>query len=282
MKIKFFTKKAEEDTRDLTIIITSCPACAGESGGKICMHCGENLYPKRITFPRLLKTIPDVFFDLEYGLLYTIRTFFKRPGRELREYFAGNRQKHYKPLKYLLFICGFVIFLNISFNIKGTQEGLYASSYKQQDELLSPANKTGPKLDEFAKQWESAIILLAYPFAALASWLLFKKKKLTFGEHLVAVAYFIGQVTLFPIFFFPAYYFWNGTNVIDVLYTIYFLFILAYLSYAYYDWMYAKKTISGFFICTGASVLLLLVFAFIQYIATPYLYTIKVSLFGEG
>jgi hypothetical protein len=236
MKIKFFSKKVEDANKDLTITITACPACKRESGGEICMHCGENLYPKRITVMRLLQSIPDVFFDVESGLFYTARTFITRPGREIRQYFAGDRSRHYKPLKFILFIGGLYTFLFVKFKIN---DGGKASAF-----------------EDFGLQWNSAILLLQFPLIALTTWLLFHKRKYTYGEHLVANAFIIAEASLFNIIFFPLYYSFNGTKGITWLQVAYLLFILFYYSFSFYDWLYSRKTKRGLVISIVFTIIL--------------------------
>lgn len=256
MKIKFFQKKTEEATKDLTIIITGCPACKKESGGEVCMHCGENLYPKRITFASLLHSIPDVFFDIESGLFYTARTFLTKPGTEIRQYFAGDRARHYKPLKFILFIGGLYTFLFIKFDINnGTKQGAF---------------------QEFGQQWNSVILLFQFPLIALTTWLLYRKRKYTYGEHLVANAFIIAEASLFNILLFPLYYFFNGTKGVDVLQVAYLLFILSYYPFSFYDWFYDRKTKRGLVISIVFVLILfimIIIFTIIIQVLLFYIFT---------
>ncbi len=102
-------KNVGQQQEDKNITVIACPCCDTLSDGQVCKHCGENLRPKRITFYNIIRDIPDVFFDVDNGLFYTMRTFLLRPGKEIRKYFAGDRKRHYKPLKFVLFIgdCNF-------------------------------------------------------------------------------------------------------------------------------------------------------------------------------
>ena len=252
MNIKFFGKKAEEESKDVTIVITECPACKRESGGKVCMHCGETLYPKRITFARLLQSIPDVFFDVENGLFYTVRTFFTRPGTEIKEYFAGDRAKHYKPLKFILFIGGLYTFLFVKFDINN---GVRQSAF-----------------DQFGLQWNSVILLFQFPLIALITWLLYRKRKYTYGEHLVANAFIIAEVSIFNILLFPLYYLLNGTSSVDVLQLFYLLFILTYYPYAFFDWFYERKTRRGLFISIAFVLVLFIAMMIFTYLLQLILY----------
>jgi hypothetical protein len=217
----------------------TCPACKIADSGNLCSNCGEVLQPQRITFGKLLKDIPDIF-DLEYGLLYTIRTFFTRPGHEIREYFAGDRQKHYKPIKFILFIGGLVTFLMVGSDIRGVG---------------------GNSANDLNAQWESAIMIFQFPIIALCTWLIFKKRKYNFGEHLVANAFLIGEVIVYKIILFPLYLVLNGTAGVDTLTGFYLLWILCYYTYAYYDWFYHRSTAPGFFKALGVTCFIFVVVA---------------------
>lgn len=225
MRIKFSRKKDMEESKDLTIVITECPACSRESGGEVCMHCGETLYPKRITFLRIIRDIPDVFFDVEQGLFYTIRTFLYHPGRQIKRYFAGDRSRHYKPLKFILFVGGFTTFIYVKCPITD--------------------GKPESAVDAFGTQWNSLLLLLQMPLIAFITWLVFKKRKYTYGEHLIANSYLIAEVSVFNILIFPIQYFVNGTPYVAICYLLYLIFILWYYSFAFYDWFYDRKGSDG-------------------------------------
>ena len=252
MKADIVPDKVAEGNNHLNT--AACPACGQQSGGVICMHCGEDLYPKRITVMRLLHSIPDVFFDVEHGLFYSARTFITRPGTEIRQYFAGDRARHYKPLKFILFIGGLYTFLFIKFKIN---DGGKQSAF-----------------EDFELQWNSAILLLQFPLIALTTYLLFHKRKYTYGEHLVANAFIIAEASLFNIILFPLYYLLNGTSGVSFLQGIYLLFILCYYAFSFYDWFYHRRSTRGLIISIVFTIILfimVLIFTIIVEAALYYL-----------
>ena len=252
MIIKTFAKKTPEEPKDLSLIISVCSACQCNSGGKICMHCGENLYPKRITMAQIMHDIPDVFLDVDRGLFYTMRNFLIRPGREIKRYFAGDRSRHYKPLKYVLFIGGLatLIYSTYKFTNGNPQSGF----------------------EEFGTKWNSLLLLLQLPVIAFTTWLLFKKQQYTFGEHLIANAYIIAEVSLFNIALFPLYYILDGSPAIAFAHGLYLLFILFYYSFAFYDWFYERKGMSGIILSFVLVFLLMVVVAVFTMISQLLLY----------
>lgn len=252
MNIKFLGGETEEDTQDLTLVITSCPACFKESAGEVCMHCGEELYPRRLTLLQLVKDIPDVFFDVDSGLFYTMRTFFTSPGKQIKGYFTGDRKRHYKPLKYILFIGGFTTFIYAKYPITN--------------------GRPESALDAFGTQWTTLILLLQMPLIAFFTWLIFMKRRNTYGEHLVANSYIIAQVSLFYIATFPFKYFLNGTGYVALFDGLYLLFILGYYSFVFYDWFYDRKNSRGLLLSISVTFLIFILTIIFTIIMTSYLY----------
>jgi hypothetical protein len=225
---------------------TNCPACLQQSGGILCMHCGEKLHPEKLTMKKLVREVPDVFFDIDSGLFYSMRTFLTHPGREIKHYFAGKRIRHYKPLKYVLFIGGINAFI-------------YAKVPITNGEPQTP-------FEAFGTQWNSLILLIQLPLIAFTTWLLFRKQKYNYGEHFVANAFIIGEVSLFNIVLFPLRYFLNGTPNVIIGDYLYLIFILGYYTYAFYDWFYSRKGKVGIvlsFIFVFCLLIVVFIFTFI-------------------
>ena len=233
--------------------------------------------PRRITMKNMVTSVPDVFFDVEHGLFYTIKTMIMKPGETIRRYFNGERQKHYKPLKFILFIGGLVAFLFISFDIHTN----YAGVDEFRASFYTNAKLNVRLLNQFTIQWTSVLMLIQFPLIALASWLVFRKPKYFFGEHLTTNAYFIGEVLIYHLLLFPVYYLVNGTQWVPVVANFYSLWIVGYYTYAFYDWIYFRKTTGGFFksllfvICTFIFISLLTVDI------SEVLYIFKMKLWGS-
>lgn len=253
-----------------------CPGCDQKSNGEFCMHCGEIIKHQRLSLRTLINSVPDVFFDVESGLFYSILNLLKRPGTVVRRYFAGDRSRNYKPLKFVLFIGGLWALLYFRFHIQGDSSSFYEQIFND----AKTGRNTGKNLDEFNDQYTSLFLLLQFPIIAFMTWIVFHKRKYFYGEHLVANAYFIAEVSLYKIVLFPLYYLLNGTHWINTLDLFYSLWILCYYSYAFYDWLYYRKTIRGFFISVAMVVCLILLILIITIIMVPVVYYIKVRFFG--
>ena len=255
-----------------------CPCCFEQGTGNYCTHCGEDMNVERITLPAVFKSIPDIFFDVEHGLFYSIKMLLLHPGDTVRRYLGGDRKRHYKPLKFVLFLGGLYAFLFINFNIHSANTGMYESIMRNSNNSV----ETGKHLDQFGEQWNSVIMLIQFPFIALFTWLLFRKRKYHYGEHLLANAFFIGEVALYNIILFPVIYFVNGTIWVDRITAFYGLWVLIYYSYAFYDWLYQKKTVRGFFISVGLVICVIFLVAILSLIMVPVLFILKIKITGTS
>src|ERR1051325_1722206 len=133
-----------------------CPACGKISAGEFCMHCGDPLRPERFTFWHVLKSIPGVFFHLGEDSFYTIFSLLRHPGKMVREYFIGNRRRHYKPINFFLFTAGLVLLLFFTFHIHGTESSAVYTSLMQDKGLAK-------KLDEFNDKSLTLIVFFQFP-----------------------------------------------------------------------------------------------------------------------
>jgi len=235
------------------------------------------LDPKRITLKGIGSSVPDVFFDIEHGLFYSIKMLIIKPGDTIRLFFEGDRARHYKPLKFVLFLGGLYAFLFISFSIHANGMGVYEEMFKE----TATGRVSGKAIDLFTAQWTSLLMLIQFPLIALVTWLVFRKRKYYYGEHFVANAYFIGEVSLFQIILFPVYYLVNGTSGVDTINLFYTLWIWCYYSYAFYDLFYFRKTTRGLVICIILVFCLILFISLITLILSPLLYYFKLTIWGS-
>ena len=88
-----------------------------------------------------------------------------------------------------------VAVLFISNHISGPDAKIY-------EELIDD-KELGQKLDEINRNYLTGILMLQFPVVAFFTWLFFRNREHYFGEHLVANAYFIGEVALYQDHSFP-------------------------------------------------------------------------------
>ncbi|MES2386455.1 MAG: DUF3667 domain-containing protein [Bacteroidota bacterium] len=71
-----------------------------------CPGCGHDFKPARITEKRLINQASDAF-DMDYGILFTIRSLTLSPGDTIRQYLSGERKKITNPFRYYLIVFAF-------------------------------------------------------------------------------------------------------------------------------------------------------------------------------
>ncbi len=248
--------------------VKKCPACGKITPGNFCTYCGENLEPKRFTTIEFIKGFPEIIFGMDFNIFRTIYQLVIRPGQLVTSYFYGNRKKYYKPLPFFFTIGGIVLLLFLSNNIVGPDPKMYEEYLD--DKVL------GQQLDKINQDSLTGILMLQFPVIAIFTWLFFRNRKYKFGEHLVANAFFIGEISITRIILFPLYYIYNKTQVIDALELVYVFVTAGYYIYAFYDWFYNRKTWKGFFIIVIFVILLYLLIQIITLLfLIPLLYIIN-------
>jgi hypothetical protein len=228
-------------------LVRVCPACHQPAYGDYCMYCGEKIYHETITLPFLIRHIPDLF-DIEHGIVYTMRSMLIKPGKELRRYFLGNRSRHYKPLKYVLFLGGVSSIIN-SFVFQYDDRDLFFDLRANPD-LVDLAN--------FINQWYGLLMMLVFPLLALISWRFYKKKPYTYGEHLIAQAFLVGQFTLVNVITTPLRVL-RDDSIYQNVHTFSMLLFFGYAVYYYADWIYEKKSFGRIVRSIGLTILIYII-----------------------
>ena len=181
------------------LVKMKCKNCGNGVSDNFCSKCGQNTKVGRIDHKHIFREIPDSIFQLNRGLLFTIKELFLGPGTGIKGYLGGKRQGYVKPITYVLLL--------------STIYGI-ASTFIDQKTLLgnlikgistAHAAKFNTKfdfamLDWFANNHAYTTVLLV-PVFAISSYLIFLEFKLNYFEHIVINAYLTGQQALIYVFF---------------------------------------------------------------------------------
>ena len=101
-----------------------CKNCDQNFVGEFCNHCGQNARVQRVDSNYILGQISSSLLQIDRGFLFTMKEMFIRPGHSIREYLAGKRVQHFKPVTYLLLISA--IYVAVTFFI---DQKIYLSSF---------------------------------------------------------------------------------------------------------------------------------------------------------
>ncbi|MFK8102750.1 MAG: DUF3667 domain-containing protein [Saprospiraceae bacterium] len=212
----------------------------------------ENEKPtlERITLKKIFGDILDLF-NIEKGLLYTVKVLTVQPGQAIKTYLFEDRKKMVKPFRYLILTTAIMAFLTINYIgvensqfRKGIEMGFENRELEEQKQ--NPA-KTA-RFEQMIKTIEVAyakyfnlFIMFSIPIYAMCfAWFL-KKPKLNYAEHLILASYLIAQQSVISILIKPVekYNFELGTS-------LYTLIAIAYMFYLYQRF-FGYKFIAGFF-----------------------------------
>jgi len=208
-----------------------CPACEKSGEGAFCAHCGEDMKPERIDFRYVVSQFFEIFVGFESNrLLHTFRDLAVRPGRTIRMYLQGERKPYYNPVDYALLMGGLVIVWSLFID-----DGVFADVQRR--------NESDPSMTGVAKAvWKdpaafmNTVFLLQFPIAGMFTWLRSLKGSHTYGEHLYANAFLIGQLFAFQLLFNTLLHLFEPGRLMLVLAQGYMVAAFFYYVFAYSQW----------------------------------------------
>ncbi|HET6400567.1 MAG TPA: DUF3667 domain-containing protein [Candidatus Kapabacteria bacterium] len=251
------------------IVTRACPNCGAESSGTYCPQCGEMMEPRVLRIRHYLRDIAQEVLSLDTKLLNTIPALLFHPGFLAQEFVAGRRKRYLSPLR-LHIIIGILFFLAFGYTLHTRMEWQYQNPAKRQQidtvfskirqqqiakgEKPTVSNTTdfkdvGDKVNQLMQEVGPYVLLVcSTPVFALFLWLLYRKRKLLYVEHLMFSLYFFSFAYLIAI---PAVLWLHRylAPVSAVLFCVYLYFALR----RYYTDRGAKlvmRTLASIFACS--------------------------------
>ncbi len=171
-------KLRSQDNSELFENSKTCLNCGEKLTGKYCSNCGQRTDTHRISFKNFIEhDILHGALHFEKGMLFTAKEALFRPGKAALEYIAGKRKRYYNVFLLILITIGLMLFFRHFYNELLISRGRLSI---QESPDLNEASKT---MDEIFSQKSKIIIFLFVPFAALNSFILFRRKQLNLSEH---------------------------------------------------------------------------------------------------
>lgn len=176
----------------------NCKNCENKVDGNFCAHCGQNSKVDKLNLPNFLTEISDSVFQLNRGLLFTIKELFTRPGHAIRDFIQGKRKEYFKPIAYVLTLS--TIYFLVS---RITDSPTLIDDFL--DGASNGATDADKNKDSIAKfpivLWLSNnyayTTLLLIPVFSLASFISFLGIGRNYLENIVINSYITGQQALF-------------------------------------------------------------------------------------
>jgi hypothetical protein len=216
--------------------IVHCKNCGHNFHGNFCSECGQNAHTERIDSHFFLHDIPHSVLHIDKGFFYTFKELIVCPGHTIREYLDGKRVRHFRPLAYLLLLSTLSTLVNKAFIYLKTQE------YLEKGVTMTIKGS-------FFSNYISLFFILMIPIMSLASWLVFRREKYNFWEHLLLETFIVAQFNIVLIVIHISNYFYGNSS-----FTPYFFLYFSYIGFTY----------AQFYVNVKREFLLIVVCIFIQ------------------
>lgn len=155
----------------------NCLNCSTSLTGKYCVNCGQKADTHRITTRHFLShDLLHGTFHIEKGLFYTILQVFKKRGRSAAEYISGKRVSYYNVFYLSLLLLGLNIFLVVY-------------RHKIAPETVIERSGSFGSFYDFAADYIKFIILGFIPLFAFNMFVLFRRKRHNYAEHIIAAGF---------------------------------------------------------------------------------------------
>lgn len=163
----------------------NCKNCSKLYEGSFCPSCGQKYISKRYTTKESILWLFSSIFNLEKGFVYTTKQLIISPGKVIKEFLDGVTVRYSHPFRFLF------IWASISAILTH-----YTTALEDSSTIFgTPENQTGNQLafqNDFLglmKNYMSFYIMGMVPLLSMASYLVFKRKKFNYAEHLIINAY---------------------------------------------------------------------------------------------
>ncbi|MGJ8592808.1 MAG: DUF3667 domain-containing protein [Aquaticitalea sp.] len=163
----------------LFMTTNECLNCNTNLVDNYCSSCGQKADTRRISFRNFVfNDILHGTFSIERGMLFTAKQALLRPGRAALDYISGKRKRYYNVFLLALVVFGLILFLRHFYDVLANAKG---------DIQTSPdlPNEASKKLDQLISEKSKLFVFLFVPMSALASFVLFRRKKLNLSEHFI-------------------------------------------------------------------------------------------------
>ncbi|MFY0602684.1 MAG: DUF3667 domain-containing protein [Flavobacteriaceae bacterium] len=211
----------------------NCKNCGEKVERQFCGHCGQKSNIDRINLSNFLNEVSESVFQINRGLLFTLKELLVRPGDSIRDFINGKRKKHFKPIAYVLTFST-LYFLISSLAGENTWMNDLISGFSNASSDIGSTMEIPPVLTWLGKNFAYATLLLI-PIFSLASYVSFLGLGTNYLEHIVINSYITGQQAIFYSVFIIIKLFFDS----KILEAIPVLFSVSYAFWAY--WQFFSK-----------------------------------------
>lgn len=180
-----------------------CQNCAAELHGPFCHACGQKDFDFRRSFGSVASELLETFLNFDGKLLRGMHTLLFRPGRLTAEFLAGKRTSQVPPLRFYIFV-SVIYFLADAFSGGGAlrvaenvdtrtrQDAGFKAAAAQHSSIEQTLRRGLRNKDEINRMFRESLptlFLCGVPVLAAFNWMLFRRGRLTYLQHLVAAVH---------------------------------------------------------------------------------------------
>ena len=162
-------------------------------GHAFCPNCGQKVIVDRLS---VRESLLYFWLTMVRPVFVLVRALLVRPGYVARDYVDGKRKRFLGPYAFLFLIVGIVsaAYVLSSFKVLHGKEIVLGTASPNTETLNAVAVAAA---NNFFQRHVNIVILLETPVLAAFSRLLFRKRGISFAEHLVLASYTSGMRSLF-------------------------------------------------------------------------------------
>ncbi|QNR24186.1 DUF3667 domain-containing protein [Croceimicrobium hydrocarbonivorans] len=216
---------------------------------------------RRYSFRNMGGSILDAF-NLEYGILFTLKELLLRPGASIRSYLQEGRLKYTSPFRLLILSTAILLLLFQSSEVASDfQEGFNYGANQNAEAGVEASKvdgaKSAAKVYELFSEYFNLLLWFYIPVISLFSWLFNLKRDLNFAEHIVFNSFYTSLINVFSLIMLLE--FALGNELTGILYIL--------LAFVYYMWFYKdlfeKSWLRSFWESIAVSVISALIYIFL-------------------
>ena len=182
------SKKSLESYENLPS--SDCRNCNYSYNGFYCPRCGQRKLEGRYTLSQSFGWIFNQIFNLERGLLFTVKELFVRPGELISSFLNRATVRYSHPFRFVFVMATIAALLTI---LTGTFEASEVTEYFEKTGEDDIEKRESIKLViENIKKYLSLLLLINIPFNAVASLIVYSSRKYNYTEHLILNCYAYG------------------------------------------------------------------------------------------
>lgn len=203
----------------------------------------ENRTINRITFRQSFNDFLNAF-NVERGLIYTLRNLFINPGELIRNYLGEGRYKVVNPFRLLI--------LTTAVSLLVMYISDFQSVFNEMEEGFSKGfdkSETG-YINEIMFDWYNLFMWLTIPVFGLCTFIFNKKSGYNYAESLVVMTFYLSGMNLLITLLMPLNLAFDNevVSVILMLSTTFFYFYVISSFYQSKRAWFIVKNVFGYFI----------------------------------